>query len=67
MTVTISYFVTCDGDQPDGDYCEAEFSYEPVPDRLSDVAGLHRQMDGRGWHYSDHKFYCPLHATQDDR
>jgi len=61
VSVAITYDVYCDArdvDRPD-EHCEAEFSY--TAGRLSDVAGLRRQLDGRGWTHSKGKFRCPLH------
>lgn len=61
MSVAITYDVTCDApdvEQP-GEHCEAEFSYMAF--KLSDVAGLRRQLTRRGWTYTGGKFRCPLH------
>lgn len=64
MSVTVTYSVTCDAPDVDdpGEHCEAWFSHLGVA--LSDVAGLRRQLDGRGWTYRAGKFTCPLHARK---
>lgn len=61
MAVTITYDVYCDArdvEDPE-EHCEAEFSF--TSHKLSDVAGLRRQIVGRGWTYAKGKFRCPLH------
>lgn len=72
--ITLTYTVECDGPHPDieDESCEAEFVWSAAG-VFSDISGLRRQKEGRGWSYIASQGFdadgrklpgvwlCPLH------